>query len=288
MSLQDPEITCENCKSSVPFSLYHDHAITCTSDDDCFEVPIPKVNRHFSPPTSPADAPSTASSGQQSFASTSTAMDEGNDNTHNLQKLVSLTKVSKEYCMMFLQGVHNGNLEEATDDFLHRDSLGIILSALGTKLTGPARIITISSDQDAFSAAFRYFKGCEYNATSPLTIRSGMAIDAGGPLRQFFEDVFQVILKGQCIKLFEGPQGRMAPVNSSATVMSGVLETIGRIIAHSLVQNGPTFPFLAPPIYWYIVTGSTDVAMQHCSVIDAVSAGVKFVLEKVCNIYISS
>ena len=51
-------------------------------------------------------------------------------------------------------------------------------------------------------------------------------------------------------------------------VMSGLLEMIGKMIAHSLAQGGPGFPFLARPCYYYLVTGDIMCAMAYCDVWD--------------------
>ena len=220
--------------------------------------------------------------------STSSPRDRRDAELTDLEQFMNLTKISREYCDQFLNTIHEGDLASATDDFIDRGWLGLLLSALSTKLEGPNKCLKVSSSEDAFPVAFSYFKGPEYNATSAITIQSGMAIDVGGPMRQFFQDVFHVIIEGKCLKLFEGSEGRMAPVNLSATVMSGVLETVGRICAHSMVQGGPTFAHLSPTIYWFLATGSTDMAMQHSSYLDVVSPGVKYVINKVRTIHSSN
>ena len=287
--LKDPKICCENCNAYIHFNAYNDHIKKCISDDECLARSAFCVNS--TPGEIPEPATSTSSYATASsshvhaaghLSSTSTASAGSPPGEFFVENLVALTELSEEYCSKFLHGVHEGSLANATDDFLKRGQLGLLLSALSTGLKGPNVNMRFSSRDEAFRAAFVYFKGPAYCEESPISVQNGIAIDVGGPTRQFFEDVFKEILTGKCFKLFEGTVGKLAPINSSATVMSGVLEVIGRICAHSLIQNGPAFNSLSPPIYWFIATGSADVAMEHCSADDAVSAGVKFAIEKVC------
>ena len=52
---------------------------------------------------------------------------------------------------------------------------------------------------------------------------------------------------------------------SNEAVVNGFFEVLGRMIAHSLVQCGPGFPYLAPSIYWYLATGDLQVALGKAS-----------------------
>ena len=55
----------------------------------------------------------------------------------------------------------------------------------------------------------------------------------------------------------------------SMTLISGALEIVSKIISHSTIQGGPSFPYLSPAMYWFIfVTGSLDSARQHAAVND--------------------
>ena len=43
---------------------------------------------------------------------------------------------------------------------------------------------------------------------------------------------------------------------------------LGKMIAHSLIQDGPGFPFLGPSIYWCVATGDLSEAVARCSFVD--------------------
>eukprot|EP00794_Sanderia_malayensis_P000786 gene786-76_t len=120
-----------------------------------------------------------------------------------------------------------------------------------------------------------------YIDTGPVAVTTsyGKAINAGGLKRKFFQDVLDAILSGNEMKLFEGC--KFAPVCSSTTLMSNVLEVVGKIVSHSIVEGGPPFAHLASPIYWYLITGSMESYMQHANILDVISAGIKYVVERI-------
>ena len=53
-----------------------------------------------------------------------------------------------------------------------------------------------------------------------------------------------------------------------ALILTGNFEIIGRMISHSLVQDGPGFPCFAPAVYSYIATGNLEEAITKVSIVD--------------------
>jgi len=41
---------------------------------------------------------------------------------------------------------------------------------------------------------------------------------------------------------------------------------IGIIIVHSVLQDGPCFPFFSPAVFSYLWSGSVDAAVQHLNI----------------------
>ena len=74
------------------------------------------------------------------------------------------------------------------------------------------------------------------------------AVDTGGVLlHQPFTDVFgEIASGGSYLHLFRDSNQRLTPIYRSEHVLNGVFEVLGKIIAHSLIQGGPVFPFFAP------------------------------------------
>ena len=85
--------------------------------------------------------------------------------------------------------------------------------------------------------------------------------------------MFKEIISGKSLKMFEGEHCRLMPLNSPLTMMTGILQVVGKMAVYSLVQEGPGFPFLSRPMYWLIVTGSVENAMHYATIFDAISAG---------------
>ena len=70
---------------------------------------------------------------------------------------------------------------------------------------------------------------------------------------------------------------------SSENLLTEIFEILGEMIGHSLIQDGPGFPYLAPAIYWYIATGNLDEAVGRASHIDVVDEDLLLILDKVSN-----
>lgn len=57
------------------------------------------------------------------------------------------------------------------------------------------------------------------------------------------------------------------------------MRNLGQFVAMSIIQGGSGFPFLAPPVYEYFVTGKcTDVTVENDDIPDHM---VKYIVEKV-------
>lgn len=108
-------------------------------------------------------------------------------------------------------------------------------------------------------------------------------------LRQAFTDVFVEIATGSSgLRLFRGAERRLTPICSSEHVLTDVFEVLGKMIAHSLVQGGPGFPFLAPGIFWYSATADLVVAVRRSSFVDIGDSELACFVERVCFSYILS
>ena len=99
-----------------------------------------------------------------------------------------------------------------------------------------------------------YYKSIQFDACCPLRIayQGQPATDSGGVLRQFYSDLFEGLVDGKLMLLFEGENASKVPSYQPQVVMSGMFEMVGKMIAHSLVQGGPGFPCLALPCYYYL------------------------------------
>lgn len=64
-------------------------------------------------------------------------------------------------------------------------------------------------------------------------------------------------------------------------VVSGIFELVCKMIAHSLVQGGPGFPYLAPVVYSYISAGDPEAALLHVSAVDVCDPALSSIIERV-------
>lgn len=125
--------------------------------------------------------------------------------------------------------------------------------------------------EDIVMDFFQFYKSVHFDPVIPIKvqIKGEPAVDTGGVLRQAFTDVFAELASGSsCLRLFRGAHARLTPVYSTEHVLTGVFEVLGKMIAHSLIQGGPGFPYLTPGIYWYIATGNLSEAVGRSSFVD--------------------
>ena len=145
-------------------------------------------------------------------------------------------------------------------------------SACNVNLTGAETLKTLARKMNPYSTAeklkvdredlvmdvFQHYKYSNFDSSVAIKfqIRGEPVVDTGGVLRQVYESVFLKIAKGEgCngVQMFQGPLKRVLPSYRSSTILSGTFKILGKIIAHSLVQGGPGFPYLCPTLFWYIL-----------------------------------
>ena len=184
-----------------------------------------------------------------------------------------------------------GGLDSAANSLLMErsgatcESLVQIIDVLGQKLTGKRKKLDVDEDE-LIHDAVAFYKSTSFDPCSPLRIayQGQAAIDGGGVLRQFYTDLFQGIIEGKLMLLFEGENNRKLPSYQPQAVMSGMIEMVGKMISHSLVQGGPGFPCLALPCFYYLVTGDVMCAFAYCDVWDVPDPCSRNVILQVCII----
>ena len=91
--------------------------------------------------------------------------------------------------------------------------------------------------------------------------------------------LFKWLRSVEKFQLFIGDDNRKAPVFNVPILMSGMMETVGKIMAHALVSAGVGMKCLSPAVHKFLVTG--DIS-DTCVTIDVVSPAVKHYLREVC------
>ena len=121
---------------------------------------------------------------------------------------------------------------------------------------------------------------------------SSTCADLGGPTKEFFHDAIACFVKVDPafnIQLFGGLQGHFIPFYGVDAVASGCFEIAGKVVAHSILRDGPGFVGLAPCLREYLATGCVDTAKELVSLDDLPDLDLKHILEaEVSNIYFFS
>ena len=141
-------------------------------------------------------------------------------------------------------------------------------------------------EEDMFADCLAFYKRPDFDPCRPIRVvmKSQPAIDTGGVRRHFFSQILHKFAHEDPVSMFVGPPKRFR-LDYSPLVLP-VAKILGRIIAHSLLQEGPGFPYLAPYVYWYIVTGCEETALSYVTLLD-LSRSVAEVVEQVCSLLCS-
>ena len=114
------------------------------------------------------------------------------------------------------------------------------------------------------------YKSSSFNIAKPIEVEiiGSEAVDLGGPRRQFFNTVLEGLARNEHLRLFDGDMdnGWLLPAVNHDAIICGHFKMLGRIIIHSLLLDGPGFPFFPPPIYYYLVHGTIDSAMPYLDI----------------------
>ncbi|KAJ7377170.1 hypothetical protein OS493_030369 [Desmophyllum pertusum] len=147
--------------------------------------------------------------------------------------------------------------------------LSAILVELGTNLTGLPKRISVDQN-DILADVIPLYKDAKFDPRQPLRVvfKDQPAIDSGGPRKELYSLVYDRLINSTDYRLFEGQAGRLMPFYNASTVFSGMMRTLGKMIAHSVVQCGIGLPVFSPVCYWYLITGDVSKALPYANLTD--------------------
>ena len=129
-----------------------------------------------------------------------------------------------------------------------------------------------------------FYKSPTLNLAKPIEVEiaDSEAIDLGGPRRQFFCTLIEGLARNERLRLFEKnhDDSYLLPAVNHDAIICGHFKMLGRIIVHSVLQEGPAFPLLPPPVYYYLVHGTLEAAMPYMD-INYLPARAKVIVDKV-------
>lgn len=114
-----------------------------------------------------------------------------------------------------------------------------------------------------------------------MQYNSQPAVDIGGIRHELYSGATKAIATFPAFRLLEGSDHRKLPPYNSILVYSGLMEVLGRLIGHGILQSFIGFPCFAPPVYWYIATGDVHKALCYVRVDDVRDKEAREFIEKV-------
>lgn len=131
----------------------------------------------------------------------------------------------------------------------------------------------------------RIYKNPKFNLKqSPdIHFQGEQCADMGGPTKEFFHiaiNSFKKVDNVDNLQLFGGLDGHLVPVCGVDPIVSGCYEVAGKVIAHSILHDGPGFVGLSPAVVKFLSTGSVDEAKSVVSCEDLLDLDLKKLLQE--------
>ena len=165
-------------------------------------------------------------------------------------------------------------MDDSTRSHPKFESLNEIHDYFRKKLSDEKERIRVTPEY-ALEEALCYYKSPEFDPTAKLlvTYKKQAAVDTGGVLRQFYNDVFIQMCNGcpEMTSLFEGKDRRRFPVANAGIELSEIMILVGKIMAHAFIQCGTGIACLSPAVYTYICTGEVSSVLSQTGPDDVVT-----------------
>ena len=161
------------------------------------------------------------------------------------------------------------NYDCALQCLLEGPSLKSLITVMNNYFEGkPTAKISLDLST-AWSDLVSYYKGnkIDYGLQIRVALVGDVTIDTGGVRRQVYTQVYAEFAQNKHICLFDGAENCLRPAISAVARSSGMLKLLGKMLSHSICQDGIGFPYLSPACFWYLV-GSEDMAIEHITLDD--------------------
>ena len=313
VTTQSPLTKCPNCSLSIPIMQLRKHSFTCSrievndsdgSDEKEFERSVfddrvlpdacktPQQASDESAFSNSKRVPTTDNE-QPGCSSGTSFIDEGiaslttvfpHEGVENVREaLLRYENVELAASALMSRATDTDqNTEEVEGDKDVSDTLGRLRAKMKSFMSAERLKV---DEEDVVIDLLQYYKSKEFDPKIPISVRfrGQPGVDSGGLLRQAFTTAFEAIAQNKVpgLRLFTGQPNRLTPLYSSENLLTQIFETLGKMVGHSLIQDGPGFPYLAPAIYWYIATGDLNEAVGRASHVDVVDEDLMMILNKV-------
>ena len=113
--------------------------------------------------------------------------------------------------------------------------------------------ITVRRSHIASDAILALRKGFDKSSSIRITFIGEPAVDAGGPLREFFRLVMRDVINNN--SLFQGSDDSRSPAHNTMELRKGTFKIVGKLFALSIVHGGPGPQCLSHVIVDYLSYG---------------------------------
>ena len=160
----------------------------------------------------------------------------------------------------------NQNVEKVVSVCLHLNAKTLLRVFKSAKLKTSVKRVAVHTGT-VFRDALSLYKNQSFDIGRPVEVEfvGSEAVDLGGPRRQFFNVLIDGIKENHTLLLFEG-EDYLLPSNNHDAIIAGHYRMASKMILHSILNEGPAFPFFPPSVYYYIVTGTIECALPHMDV----------------------
>lgn len=130
-----------------------------------------------------------------------------------------------------------------------------------------------------------HFKQHDLDVLLPIrvTFEGEPGVDGGGPRREYFTLLLKSLISPKTsFRLFEGREGRLLPMKNTDALRGKLFKLAGKMIASSILNGGPGFPFLSPPVYEYLLNGLSESLISLVTTDDICDEEIYSTVTKVC------
>lgn len=146
------------------------------------------------------------------------------------------------------------------------NSLHSILKIMNDSFARNPKVKVHVDPDSAWSDIVAFYKSSEViDSCIRIVLAGGPAIDTGGVRRQIYTQVYTDFAENKYVELFDGPMNCLRPLCTAVARSSGLLKILGKMLAHSIRQDGIAFPYLSPVCFWYVI-GGEDMAIQYATI----------------------
>ena len=184
-----------------------------------------------------------------------------------LKEMFPLIESSKLTSLLWLL---NGNVQKVITLCLDGLSGTKLLRAFKhVKMSTRVKRVAVDVDH-ILRDALSFYKSSAFDVGRPVEVEllGSEALDLGGPRRQFFNIVIEGLAKNEVLRLFQGDldDGHLLPAINHDAIICGHFKMAGRMILHSILNEGPAFPLFPAPIYHYMVNGTIESALSFMDI----------------------